>query len=257
VDALAAVISIGLFNAVAQGAPVRIVADKGRDPGGCSYRALLGRRALVERGLLASPAQLRGRRVAMNPMSIAGFVVDSLLGTAGLTLDDITAVNLPLAAQRDALESGAVDLVATGEPWVTRIRQGGHGVVSEGARFMPGVQEAVLIYGPSLLRDRPDVGRRFMAAYLAGVRRYNEGKTDRNLRLLAARTGLDTATLRQICWPAIAPDGRIDVPSVLAFERWAVRRGHLARAAGEAEFWEPAFASAAGAAAAAVASARP
>jgi hypothetical protein len=52
--------------------------------------------------------------------------------------------------------------------------------------------------------------RRFMVAYLEGVRQYNLGKTERNLEILSNYTPLDRDLLQRSCWVPIARNG--DLP---------------------------------------------
>ena len=111
---------------------------------------------------------------------------------------------------------------------------------------LPGAQHSVVAFGPRLLGKDRDVGRRFLVAYLQGVRQYNLGKTERNLDLLAAETGVDRELLRAACWPSIRGDGKIDVASVLEFQKWAVRRGALDAVVPAERFWDPSFAVEAG-----------
>ena len=54
-----------------------------------------------------------------------------------------------------------------------------------------------LYYGPAFLDKDPELGRRFMVAYLQGVKQYNEGKTERNLEILQNYTRLDRDLLKQ------------------------------------------------------------
>ena len=56
------------LNAIARGAKLRIVADKGHlSSTGCTYAAIVARRLLVEEGKLSTLSQLKGRRVAACP----------------------------------------------------------------------------------------------------------------------------------------------------------------------------------------------
>ena len=80
-----------------------------------------------------------------------------------------------------------------------------------------------------------------MVAYLKAVRQYNQGKTERNLAILAEQTGLDQEFLKQACWPAIRDNGEINVQSVLDFQAWAVEKRYLDNSVTENQFWDPSF----------------
>ena len=202
----------------------------------------MARRALVEAGELDSPGQLRGRRIVTDPTNFEGFYVEKLLNTAGLTLDDIEMVDVPTPARAEALEKGTIDLATASEPWVTRILQAEHAVIwMPIQQVMPDLQLAFIAYGPTLLDENPDAGRRFMVAYLKAVQQYNKGKTERNLEILAEHTGLDQELLKEACWPSFRDDGKINVQSVLDFQAWAVEKGLLDSPATEEQFWDPSF----------------
>lgn len=80
-----------------------------------------------------------------------------------------------------------------------------------------------------------------MVAYLKAVRQYNQGKTERNLEILAEFTGLDRELLKRTCWLPIRNDGRINVESVLDFQDWAAGKGFLDSKVTEEKFWDPSF----------------
>jgi NitT/TauT family transport system substrate-binding protein len=108
------------------------------------------------------------------------------------------------------------------EPWLTRARLSGQGVLWKAFdEAAPGLPYTALIYGSTLLDERPDVGQRFMTAYLRAVRRMSQGKTARNVEVLAAATRLEPDLLRQACWPSARADGFVDDGSIQAFQAWA------------------------------------
>jgi NitT/TauT family transport system substrate-binding protein len=243
VDVVAGTINVGLLNAIAQGAAIRLVADRGYLPaGGCPSPALLARRTLVESGELNDAADLRGRGIAMDVANFEEYVVETLLLGAGLTLTDVRMVSVPNPAKIDALQRGSVDVAVASEPWVTQIVRSGHAVVwVPFQEIVPDFQLAFVQYGPSLLEKNPDAGKRFMTAYLKAVRQYNQGKTERNLEILAASTELDRQFLADACWPALRDDGSVNLQSVLDFQAWAVKRGLQEGVVAEDQLWDGRF----------------
>jgi NitT/TauT family transport system substrate-binding protein len=243
VDIIPGAVRISVLNAMVRGAKVGFVADFGHaSAGDCFAWALVARPALAASGELEGPAQLKGRRIATNPSVHNGYFLEKLLNTAGMTLDDVDIVNIPFAARPEALEKGSVDLATSSEPWTTRMRQAGQAVIwMSFQQVIPDFQQAVIMYGPTLLVKNPDAGRRFMVAYLKAVRQYNEGKTSRNIEILAKNTGLDDELLRDCCWPPIRSDGRINLDSVLDFQRWGLEKGLLDKQVPIEQFWNPSF----------------
>jgi NitT/TauT family transport system substrate-binding protein len=241
-DVLGTMVSSGLLNAIASGAPVRIVADKGHiAAGNCRSSAVVVRGGDAGSTEIRSLSELRGRRVMLNDVGVAGYSTARLFASAGVPLDDVTVVKMPYAGVADALRSGAIDAASVPEPWITRLVDQGHRVVGAAEDVVPRLQSAVVVYGPTLLGHRRQVGERFMRAYLRGVAQYAQGKTDRNLAILADRLGFERALLSRICWQAIRPDGAVDTASVREFQKWALGHGYLAASVSREALWDAAF----------------
>ena len=243
IDVLHGVMSIGFLNAIARGGKVKFVADKGYLPSaGCAYNALLARRALAEAEKPGNPIQLKGRRIAINPASIEAYYVEKFLSTVGLTLNDVMIVDIPTPVIPEALEKGAIDFAATTEPWVTRILEAKQGVIWTSInQVIPDFQFAFLLYGPTLIEKNPEIGKRFMVAYLRAVREYNQGKTDRNLKIIAKRIGLEEEFLKKVCWSPHRNSGEINIRSVLDFQTWGIKKGFIEKENSPDQFWDPRF----------------
>lgn len=233
---------VGWLNAIARGANMRAVASRAYiAPTGCTAQGLVARTALVEAGELESPSDLEGLTISYEAGSVFEYSMDLMLSPVDLTLDDIEHVDISNPDELAALESGAIDVASAGEPWITRMVQSGHGVLWMGVEeILPGFQHSVVLYGRNLM-ENPDVGRRFMVAYLKSVRKFGEGKTERNLELTAEFSGLDEEFVMEACWPSIHEDGTINVQSVLDFQAWSVEKGYLDSVVPEDQFWDPSF----------------
>jgi len=243
-DVVSGHIRASIFSAITGGAPIKIVADKCFvNPAGCSDTAFLASKSLVEDGKLDNPSQTAGRKVSVDLTNYEGYFLDQILGPAGLTIDDVTLVeDIPSATQSDAFGSGAVDVLFAAEPWLTRIQNGGNAVMWIAPKdIIPDFEYGVIAYGPSLLTDNPEAGKRFMVAYLKGVQRYNQGKTKRNLEILAKYTELDQEILQEACWPSFRQNGNINLQSVLDFQTWAMGKGYLDKIVSGDQIWEPLF----------------
>lgn len=248
-DVAAGMVKIGDFNAIARGAPLRIVADKGHvEEGPCPQAAFVARRGFVAKGRPDNAEHFRTARFATRSLTFIEYLLDLQLGRMGLSLADTRLVRIPETLIPSAIADGSVDIGELTEPDLTRALSSGRAAVWKTLQeISPGAQLAVVSFGPSLLERNREAGRRFLVAYLRGVRQYNLGKTPRNLEILAKETGLDPELLRQACWQPIRGDGKINVESVLDFQRWAVRRGALDAVVPPDRFWDPAFADAANA----------
>ena len=246
-DVLTASLSPSYLSAIAQGAHLRLVADKGhlgRD--GCTYLAFLARPEMVRAGVLQRPSDGHRWRVSLRRGSIYELLTDRALASAGIAWEDIEPVHLTGETELQALAQGRIDVSTnTGVPMQRQI-EAGQAVVWRAAQdLLPDGQFSVLLYGPALLERDPEAGIRFMAGYLRGVRQYNLGKTARNLEVLESLTGYDRGALESACWIPMREDGRIDLPSVAALQSWAVAHGLVDRELAVDEFWEPRFVEAA------------
>ncbi len=242
-DVLTGAINAGFLNAIARGAPIKIVADKGHvSAGPPPSMALLARRALVEQGVLDDPDKLRGLKLITNKDNTVALFVDKALEKFGINLDDLHLFYVPPPARLAALQKGTADIVTESEPWLTRALEAGHAVLwVPDYEIIPDFQFACVTFGPSLLEERPEAGRRFMLAYLKAVRQYNQGKTERNLEILGKHTKLDRELLMKACWIPFRSDGMINVQSVLDFQAWAMEQGLIDATVAPNDFWEPAF----------------
>jgi len=95
------------------------------------------------------------------------------------------------------------------------------------------------------LEDNPDAGVRFMTAYLKGVRQFNEGKTDRNVEIIANFTKLAPEDIKASCWTSFRPDGSIDEATAIAFQKWAVEKDYANGPLELDQFWTSKFIDAA------------
>jgi NitT/TauT family transport system substrate-binding protein len=242
-DVLAGTVSFGLLSAMAREGNIRFVAGKGHlAPEGCTYTGILARPSLLEGDDLSSPDRLRELRMSIHSISATGYFAEQEFQNWGLTLEDIESVDLISSVLLQAFADKSIDLAAISEPWLTRLTQSGQAALWVRAEeVIPDFQLGFVAYGPSLLDENRDAGRRFMAAYLKAIQQYNEGKTERNLEILNQYTGLDLELLKQMCWPSIRQDGTINVQSVLDFQAWALENDYLDSTIPVEQFWEPAF----------------
>ncbi len=190
---------------------------------------------------------MRGVRISFDDTNFEGFIVDFILKEAGVSLEEVVQTDLPPTARVDAVLNDQVDVLVTAEPWKTRLLDTGMVTVWRTPQeFVPGMQFGTLLYGTSLLEDRPEVGMRFMKAYLKAVHTYNEGTTDRNLEIVAEATGLELDILQRACWPPMRDDGVINTETIDQFQEWALSAGFIEQLIPVESYWDPSFIEEAG-----------
>jgi len=216
------------INLIARGARLRLVAaGVVNRSGDCGYSAFLARPELVESGRLDGPEGLRGLRVTTERTSTSYYVWSRALAEQGLTLADVTVVDMPTSARPEAFAAGLIDVTTTTEPWRSRMLRAGHARLWRTvADVLPGVQSSFLVFGRRLLEERRDLGVRFLRAYQRAVRDYVEqGTTDRVIEITARHTRIPEADLRDMCWPTYTADGRLDRATFDEYQRWALAQG--------------------------------
>jgi len=249
IDVVSGHIRASIFSAISGDAKIKIVADKGYvNSTGCADTAIIARKTLLDSGSLKSPAQLAGLKVSVDQTNYEGYLMDKILSSVNLTIDNVTLVeDIPSSNQSDALGSGSVDVLFSAEPWLTRNLQGGNASLWMAPKeLIPDFQYGVVLYGPNLMTKNQDAGKRFMVAYLKGVRQYNQGKTDRNIEILSKYTELDNKILKDACWPSIRSDGTINLQSVMDFQNWALGRGYIKSLVTSDQLWDSQFVNDAG-----------
>jgi NitT/TauT family transport system substrate-binding protein len=211
--------SIGLLNAVDRGLNVKMVADKGQSRPGFEFSQFPVRRAVYDSGAVRSVGDLRGRKVAVASVrSGAEAVAAQALKQGGVGIDEVELTVLGYPDMLAALGNGAIDAGVIIEPILTAaVTRGlaltwpeGYSSTAYGGAYQAGL----LLYGGQFAADT-DLARRFMTAYLQGIRTYNdafvkgEGRAD-VVRILTDATSVkDPALYEQMNMAGLDPDGRV------------------------------------------------
>jgi NitT/TauT family transport system substrate-binding protein len=226
IDTFGGSASPGLFNAIAKGSHIHIVADKGRIvPGSCNSSAFMVRRDLYEDGTIRTISDMKGLKIMAG--SSEQYTAVRSLAVGNLTLADVDIVNMDYPTGVVALKNGAVDGGVLTEPYISEALNSGSAVVLlRGEQYLPDYPFP-LYYGPTFLDKDPALGRRFMIAYLQGAEQYNKGKTERNLEILQNYTHLDPVLLKQSCWLPIAKNGTLPYKPVMEYMNWLYTRGSI------------------------------
>ena len=205
------------FSAVQQGAKIRIVAGQGylaRD--GCAYYGVVKRRNL---GPDSNLKRLRASRDGLTR-----FVTERMLEHTAVDIKKLEVNRLTDAVAASALKSGSLDAVATGEPALTRMKSiGALWLTAE--KVVPDFQWGTITFGERLLYKDRDTGVRFIRAYSRGVAQYLQGKTERNVAIIAKQTGESPEMLRSACWLSFRPDLSVNWQSLEEFQAWAKKEG--------------------------------
>lgn len=243
-DVIVTPIRSGPFNMIARGTAFKIVADGGHsEPGPCSPDAFAAGPDLADR---VARTGLRGKRIALIKGGIMEFLTDRLLAEHHLRPADVEFVEFPpgdvMVSQNRKLDA----IRYYNEPSLSvQVNKGMLKVIETTEQVAPGQQVYVVGFGNRFLNEDRDLGRRFMRAWLRSVRRYNEGKTERNVSILSAYTNLPPEVIRRACWRVIASDGEIRPEAARPLIDWARKRGYLEADMPPSRWWDPSFIDAA------------
>lgn len=173
--------SAGLYNAINRGMDIRIVSDKSKNVVNRGSQKLLVRKALIESGRVKQLSDIKGLRFGNGaPGSSASSVIYKVLQRAGLQISDIDEVSMGFPEQVQALASGAIDIAMPPDPATTIAIERGIAVsILNGWDVYPVHQVAVTLYGGRFATENPDAGRRFMRAFLKGVRFHNDALNEK------------------------------------------------------------------------------
>lgn len=242
-DIFAGAANAGILNVLGKEDNIKVVADRGHiSPDGCTFQAIVIRKDLFESGEITEARDLAGHTISTPPSGPGIYFLSKYLEQSGLTLEDVEITDIPTASYIDALKNKAVDAIVPTELHLSRLMAAGDAVILARSEDVVGSsQTSLLAFGKNLLKDNPDVGIRFLAAYLKGVKQYNEGKTERNLQILAEATGESVEVLQNSCWIPINNDGSIDFSAVDRYQQWAYQYGQLDSILTEEQFWDPEF----------------
>jgi NitT/TauT family transport system substrate-binding protein len=239
IDVYAGTLNTGLLNALREDNKMKVVADRGHtQPGTCTYQAIVIRKELADSGQVSGPADLKGLTFSATTAGPAAYLLSTYLAQGGLTFDNIEMLDLPTISEIDGYDTGSLDGSIAPEPDLTRLlRTGDVSILATAEDVLGTFQSGVIAFNDSLLEESPDLGARFMAAYLEGVRQYNQGKTDRNVQIIADAIGENPEDVMDFCWVPIRDDGIIDFNSVDQFQQWSIAQEQLSEPITEEQFW--------------------
>lgn len=185
--------------------------------------AILARRSRV----IAVPADLRGKTVGVTQGTSGHYILSMLLARRGMTLADIQLAPLNPPEMRDALTGGAVDAIATWDPWLsgaeTALGQDSVVFRSE-AGFQFGFNVAG---GADHVRAQAENVRRLLRALLLAERYIEENPTEA-IATIASAMNIEPAKFDMSAKASYRFQVRLDQHLLVRMDdraRWAIQSG--------------------------------
>ena len=228
-------LNAGLYNAVANGIPLKVVADKGTVMPKHGYLALIVRKAHVDSGRYKGLQDLKGMTIALTARGVSQeIVMEKYLSKAGLTLNDVRFVNLSWADMNVALSNGAIDATIQVEPLVAKAVEKGIAVrVMGDDEIYPSQQSAVIMYSPVFMQKQPDLAKAFMVAYVKGMRDYNDAfesniNKESVINILMKHTKVkDRETYDKVATVGLHPDAMLNIETMKHDAAWLHAKGYV------------------------------
>jgi ABC-type nitrate/sulfonate/bicarbonate transport system substrate-binding protein len=227
-------LSAGLYNAVARGLPIKVVADRTRTVPGYASNVLAVRKDLIDSGQVREFSDLKGRSIGQPGNGSLGEVfMDLTMKKAGLAYTDVERTELGYPDILTAMGSGRLDAGIIIEPFVALGARRGVSVRWKGFDdIVPEYETAVQIYGSSITSDLPRA-QRFMIAYLKGARDYINAVVhgvDKSgiVSILTQYTSVKDASLYDdMVLGYLNPDGYVGIDLIVQDIAWYRDHGYL------------------------------
>lgn len=156
-----------LYNAMARGVPVKIVADYIVYTEKPAVNSVVVRKDLFDSGEITRPKDLKGRTIAITARGqVTHLFAGKALELGGHSPDDARLVTMSFPDMLAAFGGGAIDAAAFVEPLTTVAAERGLAVkLIDAFDMMPNMNLAVIMYGDRLIEEDRDLGQRFMNAF--------------------------------------------------------------------------------------------
>lgn len=222
VDIAGGVSTASFFNAISQGIDVKIIADKGHNIPGKSYFTFVIGNHMVDE--IKEYADFKGKKIAVSSHnSIDEYIFEEMIKHAGLTKDDVEFVLISdFGSMLGAIDGGTVDAALQIEPIIAQgIENGFHVPFGDTTDYAPESQIALVLGSPNFMNEEQEISLRFMAAYLKGVRDYNDAfmkdiKKDEIIDIMMKHTALKEADLwEKVQVTGLDPDGKMFIEDIL------------------------------------------
>jgi NitT/TauT family transport system substrate-binding protein len=225
-----------MFNALASDFSIKLVAGFIQLPEDNENATifLVVRKALFDSGEVTEVADLAGRKITINTLrGTSEYLVAQALAQAGLSLDDVEMVVLPLPEIPPALANGAVDGAYLFEPFSQQSFADGISVpLLSGTEIAGQVQVATLIAGTRLLEpDNREITVRTLAAIYKAIRQDLSVpdflKDEEISSIVQQYTNLPLPVIQNTPPDSYTDEGRVDEETLNRLQTYYLEQGYL------------------------------
>lgn len=252
VDVGATGVTAALFNSIAQGAKMYLVADRGAERAGYPLNALVVNKAAYQQGVTSVKA-LKGKKIGITTLgSTYHYQIGRLLEQEGLDLSDVELVPLKTTQLLvDAVKQGTVTAAIVSPPFGADAEIDGWGKRLFWCGDKLNYQVTAVFYSEQLRKNK-DLATRFMRAYLKGVRYYVDAtlggkrgdKFNEVVKIIAKYTEEQPRTIEHSLL-YIDRNGIPDVDDLMQQQKWYYKQKMIDRIIPMNEFVDLSFVTAA------------
>jgi NitT/TauT family transport system substrate-binding protein len=239
----------GLINAMGRNLPMRFAADGARCQEGRCNSALAVRKELVDSGAFKDLSDLRGLNVnTFTPGSTLSMFSARTLEKAGLKSTDIKEQTFnDFGDILPAFVSKSLDATYLIEPFTTQgVSQGVLVKFKDTSQILGPQQSTVIVYAPTFATQRQEAGKKFMVAYIHGVRdfldAFDNGKDqDQIVSILTSSTLLKDPAQWKNVPQTFDPNGAILLDALKFNQQWYVEHGAIPTPVDLDQVWDPTY----------------
>lgn len=221
VDVGATGITASLYNMIASGQKLTIVADKGREEKGYPSSTLVVRKDLYDEGI-KTLTDLKGKKIGITQKgSTFQYMIGRMLEEKGMSVNDVEIVPLgKLSSIMASLEGKQIDAAILNEPNPTKAEKAGYGKAILPVGDVIAYQTSGIFFSPDLNKNE-ELGTKFMKGYIKSCNYYydavlakKDGKTvsgknyDEVIAIIAKYTSMPTSDI-ELGLPYIDRDGKL------------------------------------------------
>lgn len=241
IDVGATGITAALYNIVAGGEQLWLVADKGREWPGYPLTGIVVQKELYDGGL-RQIADLKGKRIGITTLgSTFHYSLGNILEKSGLKLEDVRVVPLQtMPAAIEALKGKQVDAILLPQPFPGTAEAQGFGRILFWVGDLHPWQTVAVFYSKKFAADRPGAVA-FMKGYVKAARYYydavlgqRDGRPapganyDEVVRITAKYTGARPEVIR-LGFPFQDRNARLLVTDIERQMTWWTEKGFMKR----------------------------
>lgn len=155
----------------------------------------LGGDGILAKDSIASIEDFKGKKIAVDTSGVSYFFLLQVLKEAGLTKDDITAINTEPAAAAAAFQSNNVDIAVTYAPYLSEAAEAiSDGRIIYDSSQMPTAIADLYLFDTAYIEANPEAVQAFVNATMKGLQ-YLQENPEEGLEIGAAALEMEPADL--------------------------------------------------------------